>query len=86
MPGVSVIRPLSILLYSSSILVASAQRALPDEETFFAAVRANLAAANEAQEHYAYKERRSEVHRNPLLFRIWNGLPEPGSQSRSCHG
>jgi hypothetical protein len=48
------------------MLVAFAQRALPDEETFFAAVRANLAAANQAQDRYAYKERRSDVHRNPF--------------------
>ena len=36
--------------------------ALPDQESFFNAVRENLARATREQHRYAYKERRTELH------------------------
>jgi hypothetical protein len=39
---------------------------LPEEETFFTAVRENMARANREQRFYAYKERRTELHTNPF--------------------
>ena len=39
---------------------------LPNEETFFAAARENLARAGQEQWRYAYKERRTELHMNPF--------------------
>jgi hypothetical protein len=40
--------------------------ALPDQESFFNAVRENLARATREQHRYAYKERRTELHTNPF--------------------
>jgi hypothetical protein len=42
------------------------QRALPDQEPFFDAVRENMARANREQHRSAYKERRTELHTNPF--------------------
>jgi hypothetical protein len=42
------------------------QRDLPDEESFYTAVRENMARANREQGRYAYKERRTELHTNPF--------------------
>lgn len=62
------------------------QAALPDEESFFAAVRENMARANREQHRYAYKERRTELHTNPfgrlgtgdvVVYDVTPG-PEPG--------
>lgn len=44
----------------------SQSRPLPDEATFYAAARDNLARALREQWRYAYKERRTELHRNPV--------------------
>src|SRR6188768_1035271 len=44
----------------------SQQRPLPPADTFYAAVRANLARADREQYRYAYRERRTEVHTNPF--------------------
>jgi hypothetical protein len=41
-------------------------RPLPDEDAFYAAARDNLARALREQWRYAYKERRTELHRNPF--------------------
>jgi hypothetical protein len=41
-------------------------RPLPDPDTFFAAVRENMARAQQATHLYAYKERRTDVHTNPF--------------------
>ena len=41
-------------------------RPLPDEESFLAAARENLARSNREQNRYAYKERRAELHMNPF--------------------
>jgi hypothetical protein len=46
--------------------VSAAQLSLPDEESFFTAVRENLSRANREQHRYAYKERRTELHTNPF--------------------
>ena len=46
--------------------VRAQQAPLPDAEAFFAAARENLARAGQAQQRYAYKERRTELHRNPF--------------------
>ena len=61
--------PSFFLLPPSSLLlspVSAQSRPLPDEETFFAATRENLARANRLQNGYAYKERRTELHMNPF--------------------
>jgi len=39
---------------------------LPDPEPFYAATRANMARAQAAQSHFAYRERRTELHLNPF--------------------
>ena len=59
---------LSYLLPPSSFLLSAAAQdpRLPDEESFFAAVRENMARANREQHRYAYKERRTELHTNPF--------------------
>ena len=41
-------------------------RPLPDGETFFKAVRENLARSTREQNRYAYRERRAELHMNPF--------------------
>lgn len=41
-------------------------RPLPDPETFFRTVRANLARAERVAHLYAFKERRTDVHTNPF--------------------
>jgi len=46
--------------------VPSESRPLPDEETFFAETRENLARSMRVQNRYAYKERRTELHMNPF--------------------
>ena len=47
-------------------VAAASQAALPDQESFFAAVRENMARANREQHRYAFKERRTELHTNPF--------------------
>lgn len=47
-------------------LAQSQSRPLPDEDAFYAAARDNLARALGEQWRYAYKERRTELHRNPF--------------------
>jgi hypothetical protein len=54
------------LLPSSSFLVVAQDRPLPDASAFFAAARENLARAGRAQDQFAYKERRTQVHTNPF--------------------
>jgi len=39
---------------------------LPDEQSFFGAVRDNMARASREQGAYAYKERRTDLHTNPF--------------------
>jgi hypothetical protein len=51
---------------SGGIELRAQQRDLPDEESFFNAVRENMARANREQVRYAYKERRTELHTNPF--------------------
>ena len=76
-----------LLSPSSFLLTASTQDVkLPDEESFFNAVRENMARANREQNRYAYKERRTELHTNPfgrlgtgdvVVYDVTPG-PEPG--------
>ncbi len=70
MPGVSVMRALCVGLCvglcALPVAVVSAQRPLPEEQAFFTAARENLSRANRAQDRYAYRERRNEIHRNPF--------------------
>jgi hypothetical protein len=42
------------------------ERPLPDADSFFEAVRQNVARAQREQRRYAYKERRTDVHTNPF--------------------
>jgi len=46
--------------------VAAQSPALPDADTFLRATRENLARAQQLAHHYAYKERRSDMHMNPF--------------------
>src|SRR3712207_1755458 len=70
-------------LSSASALLPAFQRPLPDEEPFFAAARENLARSTRAQNRYAYKERRAELHMNPFGrlgtggIRVYEVTPEP---------
>jgi hypothetical protein len=63
---------LAALLVVGVLGAASAQEApareepLPDAAPFLAAARENLAKATRVQGRYAYKERSTEVHRNPF--------------------
>ena len=43
-----------------------ATRPLPDPQTFFAAIRENLARSQDAQKAFAYKERRTDLDLNPF--------------------
>ena len=45
---------------------AQETRPLPDSATFFSVVRGNLTRAERAAHLYAFKERRTDVHRNPF--------------------
>jgi len=45
---------------------AAGQRPLPESESFYEAVKANIARAEREQNHYAYRERRTDVHTNPF--------------------
>ena len=58
--------PSSFLLAPSSFLLYSQEQPLPDESTFFAAARENLARAGRVQDQFAYKERRTQIHTNPF--------------------
>ena len=57
-----------ILLAAVLLLLLHAQdaRPLPDSDTFYAAVRENIARAQQATHLYAYKERRTDIHTNPF--------------------
>jgi hypothetical protein len=60
---------LTLLLaaFVTAVVPASrAQEPLPDASTFLAATRENLDRSIRLQDRYAYKERRTEVHRNPF--------------------
>jgi hypothetical protein len=45
---------------------AAQQRALPDWQAFFSATEQNLLTSQREQRHYAYRERRSDLHINPF--------------------
>ena len=49
-----------------SVPVAVQERPLPDQTTFFAAVRENMARSARMQDAFAYKERRTQLHTNPF--------------------
>jgi len=49
-----------------SIAASPQSRPLPDPEPFYAATRANVARAQAAQNRFAYRERRTELHLNPF--------------------
>src|SRR5688572_9313577 len=57
-----------IFLTAVLLLLLHAQdaRPLPDPGTFYAAVRENLARAQQVTHRYAYKERRTDLHTNPF--------------------
>ena len=46
--------------------VAVQEPPLPDQKAFFTAVRENIARAARAQDEFAYKERRTQIHTNPF--------------------
>lgn len=58
---------LLLILLLAHVLTAAAQEApLPDAGVLLPAVRDNLARATKLQGRYAYKERSTEIHRNPF--------------------
>src|SRR5688572_32953417 len=59
---------MAVLLGAVLLLLLHAQdaRPLPDSDTFYAAVRENIARAQQANHLYAYKERRTDIHTNPF--------------------
>ncbi len=57
---------LILLLPAAFLTTVSSQASLPDEEPFYLGVRENMTRANREQVHYAYKERRTELHTNPF--------------------
>lgn len=62
-------RPLAalVLAFVLGALHPSAQEAaLPDMDTLFAQTKANLVKSLREQVHYAYRERRSDIHTNPF--------------------
>jgi hypothetical protein len=56
----------ALLLQAIAAGGAPDTRPLPDPKTFLAAVRQNLARAEDAQSVYAYKERRTDLDLNPF--------------------
>ena len=59
-------KALVVFLLVLPLSPAAQQRDLPDEESFFTAVRENMSRSNREQHRYAYKERRTELHTNPF--------------------
>jgi len=55
-----------LLILLALVWFGQQPRPLPDEESFLAAARENLARSNREQNRYAYKERRAELHMNPF--------------------
>jgi hypothetical protein len=49
-----------------SDVIAQAPAGLPDVDSFLRAARENLARAQQVAHHYAYKERRADLHMNPF--------------------
>ena len=54
------------LLFQAAAGPARDVRPLPDQQPFFAAIRANLARSQDAQKNFAYKERRTDLDLNPF--------------------
>ena len=50
----------------TSTATSQESRPLPDPEPFYAAARANIARAQAAENRFAYRERRTELHLNPF--------------------
>lgn len=61
----------------------NSERPLPESEPFYDAVRRNVARAQNVQNSYAYKERRTDVHTNPFGrigtggTRVFDVVPAP---------
>lgn len=55
-----------LLALAPSPLSLAQPRALPDAESFFRETRMNLERSQREQIHFAYKERRTELHTNPF--------------------
>ena len=64
--GRSLLRTAVLLVLAAIGAAAAQETALPDAASFLAAARENLARASRIQGRYAYKERSTEVHRNPF--------------------
>ena len=56
----------SLATITPSFFVAQAPASLPDADSFLRATRDNLARAQQLAHHYAYKERRVDMHMNPF--------------------
>jgi hypothetical protein len=92
--GPRLARHVLIALLATAALAAqqtndAASGALPDPEPFFAAVRQNLARAQQEQNRFAYRERRTELHMNPFgkvgtgVTRVYDVVPDADGTSRT---
>jgi len=57
---------LAAAVLSQGLAPVQDERALPEPEPFYEAVRQNIARAQREQNRYAYKERRTDIHTNPF--------------------
>lgn len=71
------------VLAATAAYGAAQERPLPDREALFAAVKAHLVRSQSEQAHYAYRERRSDLHVNPFGrmgtdgMRVYEVMPGP---------
>jgi hypothetical protein len=66
MPRLTLAAAFAVCLLSPAAGLPGQDGPLPDTQTFFAAVRDNMARAGRVQDQFAYKERRTQLHMNPF--------------------
>jgi hypothetical protein len=72
----------------AALATARGQSPLPDPDAFLLAARENLERAQQVAHHYAYKERRTDVHMNPFGrmgkgdTRVTQVVPHPNRRLR----
>lgn len=54
------------LLLAAALRVSAQDRPLPDRDAFYSATEENLTRSQREQVHYAYRERRTDIHVNPF--------------------
>jgi len=70
----TIVTRVAVILFAAMIMFGASGRAqerpLPDADALFAAVRANVERADQQQDRYAYKERRSDLRVNPFGSKV----------------